>query len=93
MAWKERQRDADTYVWGQCNPIELRIEKPDLEAFILGDDTEYIVGREGFERILDASPAKLGILAKFALSVKALKEDPHYEINNPQPTQPNKNRA
>lgn len=93
MAWKERQRDADTYVWGQCIPIELRIEKPDLEAFCLGADTEYIVGREGFERILDAPPAKLGILAKFALSVKALKEDPNYEINNPQPTQPNKNRA
>jgi len=74
MAWKDRRRDADTYVWGQCIPIELRIEKPDLVAFVLGQRAGDVVGKVGYRKILDASPVELGILAKFALSVKALKE-------------------
>jgi len=57
------------------NSIELKINNPDLVAFILGQRAGDVVGKVGYRKILDASPAELGILAKFALSVKALKEE------------------
>ena len=55
--------------------IELRIEKPDLMAFVTGIRAGDVVGKVGYDRILKASPNELGTLAKFVLSVKALKED------------------
>jgi len=54
--------------------IELRIEKPDLMAFVTGVRALDVVGRVGYNKILDADPDKLDTLAKFVLSVKALKE-------------------
>ena len=54
--------------------IELRIEKPDLMAFVTGVRALDVVGKVGYNKILDADPDKLDTLAKFVLSVKALKE-------------------
>jgi len=54
--------------------IELRIEKPDLMAFVTGARAGDVVGKVGYNKILDASPEKLEILAKFILSIKALRE-------------------
>ena len=54
--------------------IELRIEKPDLMAFVTGLRAGDVVGKVGYKKILGASPDELDTLAKFVLSVKALKE-------------------
>jgi hypothetical protein len=54
--------------------IELKVEKPDVMAFVTGLRAGDIVGKVGYNKILDASPDQLDTLAKFVLSVKALKE-------------------
>lgn len=54
--------------------IELRIEKPDLMAFITAIRAGDVVGKVGYKKILNASPEELDTLAKFVMSVKALKE-------------------
>ena len=55
-------------------PVEVRIEKPDLMAFVTGVRAGDVVGKVGYNKILNADPDKLDSLAKFVLSVKALKE-------------------
>ena len=55
--------------------IELKINNPDVVAFVLGQRAGDVVGKVGYRKILDASPIELGILAKFVLSVQSLKED------------------
>ena len=55
-------------------PVEVRIEKPDVMAFVTGVRAGDVVGKVGYNKILNADPDKLATLAKFVLSVKALKE-------------------
>ena len=55
--------------------IELRIEKPDVMAWAIGHRAGDVVGKVGYNKILDASPKELAILAKFVLSVRALKDE------------------
>jgi len=55
--------------------IELRIEKPDVMAWAIGQRAGDVVGKVGYNKILDASPEELDTLAKFVLSVRALKDE------------------
>ena len=52
----------------------IKIKNPDVIAFVMGPRAGGVVGRVGYGKILDATPAQLSLLARFILSIKALKE-------------------
>ena len=52
----------------------IKIKNPDVIAFVTGARAGDVVGKVGYGKILDATPAQLALLARFILSVKALKE-------------------
>jgi hypothetical protein len=52
----------------------IEIKNPDVIAFVTGARAGDVVGKVGYGKILDATPAQLALLARFILSVKALKE-------------------
>ena len=55
-------------------PIEMKIERPELTAFVTGVRAGDVVGKVGYNKILNADTKQLDTLAKFVLSVKAIKE-------------------
>ena len=55
--------------------IELKILRPDVMAWSIGQRAGDVVGKVGYNKILDASPEELDTLAKFVLSVRALKDE------------------
>ena len=57
--------------------VEIKIENPDVMAFITAGRIQAgdIIGSATYAKILDASPEDLLTLGKFALSIRALKQD------------------
>ena len=52
----------------------IEIKNPDVIAFVTGARAGDVVGKVGYGKIIDATPAQLALLARFILSIKALKE-------------------